>query len=319
VAFSHGAAIPFKLLLSSGGQVAHAFAAVSGVLFNGVAAVSLFFVISGFCIHFPSARVHRLNTRTFLIRRYTRIGGPLIAAWMIIACSPERVASAGQAVLWSVYCELIYYTLYPILFRLFLLLGIEAVLGAATAVSVLLIATHWSYVWQWQFGISVTWLVGLPSWLLGCLIAQKTSHATPPRPRLSIWFWRGGAWIYSVAAIVAVSHSPIVVGYPATLLVFSFYCYFWLRRELERYTSNPPNALLEWAGTWSFSLYLVHNLVIAAWIQLDLPWPLLINWFLKIVTILAASYVFYAVVEYPCHVLARRVGSPITRIRFSHE
>jgi len=143
VAFSHGAAIPFKLLLVNGGQVAHAVADLSGVLFNGVAAVSVFFVISGFCIHFPSARADRIHTRVFLIRRYTRIGGPLIATWVIIACSPARVASAGQAVLWSVYCELIYYSLYPLLFKLFLSLGIETILAAATLVSVLLIATGW--------------------------------------------------------------------------------------------------------------------------------------------------------------------------------
>jgi len=120
--------------------------------------------------------------------------------------------------------------------------------------------------------------------------------------------------MYSIAAIFAVSHSPIVVGYPATLLVFSFYCYFWLQRELGHYASDPPHPLLEWAGTWSFSLYLVHNLIIAAWTELDLAWPVLISWVLRFVTILTASYAFYAAVEYPCHMLARRFGSPTNRL-----
>jgi peptidoglycan/LPS O-acetylase OafA/YrhL len=309
VVFSHGAAFPLRALLSGGGYVAQAIGALYGMLFNGVAAVIVFFLISGFCIHFPWARASRFDTGTFLLRRCIRVGGPLIVVWLIIACSPDNVAAAGRAVLWTVYCELIYYLLYPAIFRLFLKFGIRKVLAAATAVSSVLIITHWPTVFHWQFGIGLTWLVGLPSWLLGCLIAGEMSRcngASHPRP--SIWLWRAGAWAFTVAAVFAISHSPVVIGYPATLLVFSFYCYFWLLQELHRYASSPPSALLEWAGTWSYSLYLTHNLVITAWPGFKFPLPPLIDWAAKFAVILAASYAFYRAVEFPCHVLARKIG-----------
>jgi peptidoglycan/LPS O-acetylase OafA/YrhL len=52
----------------------------------------------------------------------------------------------------------------------------------------------------------------------------------------------------------------------------------------------------------------MHNLIIAEWAELDFAWPLLINWASRLIVILAASYAFYRVVEYPCHLLARRTG-----------
>lgn len=309
VVFSHGAGIPIRHLLGGGGYFEHAVGALSGIVFNGVAAVIVFFLISGFCIHFPWVSAARLDSRTFLMRRYIRIGGPLIVVWLVILCSSDNVATAGRAVLWSVYCELIYYLFYPIIFRLFLAFGIRRVLAVSTAVSLLLIVTHWSNAFHWQFGIWLTWLVGLPSWLLGCLMAEEVRRSkTVQRPGISIWFWRAGAWVYTVASVLALSHSPLVLGYPATLLIFSFYCYFWLRQELCGYSSKPPFALLEWAGTWSYSLYLMHNLIIAKWAELDVALPPLIDGAAKFLAILVASYAFYAAVEYPCHVLARKFG-----------
>jgi peptidoglycan/LPS O-acetylase OafA/YrhL len=307
VALSHGAGLPLKGILGNRGPIGHAVASIHGVLFNGVAAVAVFFVISGFCIHLPCARERRLSVRPYLIRRYVRIGGPLLAALAVMHLTPEPIARAGAGVLWSVYCELIYYTLYPLLFALFLRYGIPRIVSAATLVAGLLLVMHSSYLRPWEFGIEATWLIGLPSWLLGCLMADRARRWSIDDDRIAIWPWRVGAWLYSAAALAAVFHAPVPVGFPATSLIFAFYCYPWLSRELKRYRIEPPVGGLEWAGTWSYSLYLTHAMVIAAFSTYsDLP-PLM-AWIVELVAIVSIAYSFHLCVERPSHALARRLG-----------
>ena len=56
VALNHGAAPPFAEWFGRTALWSRALAGLSAVMFNGVAAVLVFFVISGFCIHYPYAR-----------------------------------------------------------------------------------------------------------------------------------------------------------------------------------------------------------------------------------------------------------------------
>jgi len=312
VALSHGGGLPFRPLTQGGGWFGHIIAAGNGVLFNGVAAVIVFFLISGFCIHIPWATAHRLNILSHLTRRYIRIGGPLIGCYIIIYLSNAEVGAAVYAVLWSIYCEIIYYTIYPLIFYLSRQLGIRTLVFVATIISGSIIVSHWSYLYPWEFGIQLTWLVGLPSWLLGCLLAEQATHQKLAATR-RIWVWRGSALIYTSAAVVAVFHSPITLGYPATMLIFSFYCYFWLQYELTVYLNTKPSVVLEWGGTWSYSMYLIHNIVIVSFAQPHFPLPYLAGWALQLLAIFLASYAFYLAVEYPCHLLARRLGQAASR------
>src|SRR5690242_18982998 len=101
------------------------------ILFCGPAAVIVFFVISGFCIHYPFRGVERLQVSSFLARRYIRIGIPALAAmglagWTgvqaLLLKSPSfaftldairHVNDGHTGLIWSLVCELIYYTCYP--------------------------------------------------------------------------------------------------------------------------------------------------------------------------------------------------------------
>ena len=311
VVLGHWDGLPFLPLLRDRGWLGHLVAGINGVLFNGVAAVTLFFLISGFCIHYPWARAGRVDVRRHLMRRYVRIGGPLLASLAIAALANDAVRNALFGVLWSVYCELIYYTLYPALFLLFRRYGVTRALAAATMLSTVLIASRWSYLWPWQFGVALTWAVGLPSWLLGCLLAERLVQRRLV-PGRSIWPWRAAALMLSAGATGSVFHAPIAFGYPASMLVFAFFCFFWLKRELARYAVRPPLRLLEWAGGWSYSLYLIHNMVIAGFAAVRLAWPYAMGWTAEFLAILLASYAFYAGVERPSHALARRLGKPYT-------
>lgn len=309
VALSHGAAFPLKALWLAPGPIGHIVIGVYDCLFDGVAAVIVFFVISGFCIHYPWARAESLDVRSHLVRRYVRIGVPLLA---VLACSQligGEIAEEGRGVLWSVYCELIYYSLYPALFVVFRKHGVLIVLIASTVLSVLLIASHPYYLWVWEFGLSLTWLELLPSWLLGCLLAERVAKGAAVPIRGSIIVWRATALIYTSAATVIVFHAPVKLGYPVTMLVFSFFAFFWAEQEILRFVRRPPSQIFEWLGSWSYSIYLIHNMVLPAVGLAVLP-PFL-AWITIVVGIFGASYAFAVLVEFPSHHLARLAARSI--------
>jgi len=78
--------------------------------FDGIGAVIAFFIISGFVIHYPNKNGIP-NLKEFWIRRFVRIVIPLciILPLGLLFDHPEK------AVVWSLFCELIYYAIYPFL------------------------------------------------------------------------------------------------------------------------------------------------------------------------------------------------------------
>lgn len=75
--------------------------------FCGPAAVVVFFVISGFCIHYPYAKGQAFHWCGFLVSRLTRILLPMLAAIGIFRLCAQ--IDKLQLILWSIYCEMIYY------------------------------------------------------------------------------------------------------------------------------------------------------------------------------------------------------------------
>jgi peptidoglycan/LPS O-acetylase OafA/YrhL len=87
-------------------------AAIIGNAFVGVCAVIAFFVISGIVIHFPYTGEKRLDTFSFLVKRYLRLGIPMLVVYLIAKLIGMPISYLP---FWSLYCELMYYSLYPII------------------------------------------------------------------------------------------------------------------------------------------------------------------------------------------------------------
>ena len=89
--------------------------------------------------------------------------------------------------------------------------------------------------------------------------------------------------------------------------------YVWLRNEI-RYARYAKLGVLEWAGAFSYSMYLVHQQAAVLFTSIvghfDSPWL----WPLKIGFILAFSYVFYRLVERPSHHAARSVQRRVSEV-----
>jgi peptidoglycan/LPS O-acetylase OafA/YrhL len=285
--------------------------------FNPVAAVIVFFLISGFCIHLPYRKQTEMALTPYFTRRFVRILIPMAAAFLLAIPLKVKYSLFSDSILWSLVCEEIYYLLYPLLrliagrvtwTGLFCFTFPVAFVVALTTLNKSEI-THGIYP---ALGPQLTWFLGLPCWLLGCVLAERLeSFGAASVTFRQIWLWRLDIWLATWVCSVLKFHSPI--GYPLTLNVFAILAFFWLQREIAYYRVRKPTYLFEKAGAWSYSMYLMHLHAQATYVLIGLPVLLFpLGWTVHLAFLLCVCYVFYLIVEAPSHKLARQLAKHIS-------
>src|ERR1035437_3963787 len=159
---------------------------------TGPNAVVVFFVISGFCIHFPHRNEARIDFREFMVRRYIRVGLPAVVAGYLLYNTGFH--SLQDSVLWSIICELIYYSLYPWFIAIKRKYGWRPLLAVSYLAALILVASRTTGPYNGDFtsfGAGFTWILGLPCWLLGCVLAEHCTAFWPHRPAVQ-WGIRWG-------------------------------------------------------------------------------------------------------------------------------
>lgn len=318
VTLSHGARPPLAET-----AVAHPglglFAAVNNGLFNGVAAVMMFFVISGFVIHLPQASGRALEPLEHFARRLVRIAPPALIAYFVYVLVGSDCMTRFEGILWSIWCEIAYYLLYPSLLPLMRRFGTERMIAMTTGLSLAMIVLTWPTLYHSELALVPLVAIGLPSWLLGCRLAEI--HVEGRLPSFgSPWIWRGVAVVLSAAMKIPVTHGPLPIGYPAGHWLFAIFCFFWLGREIEAFKAAPPPKLFERLGEGSYSLYLVHIPVILTMTAFaaGLVPPeaggigavglRFLIWGLGCGALFVGTWGFYRLVELPFHHMARLLG-----------
>lgn len=301
VAMSHGA-IPFRALSDD----ATIRLALSGfaTTFNGVAAVMVFFIVSGLCIQLPHVGATRVDVIPFIVRRFVRVGLPLVGIAAIARVVGQSAVDGLEAVAWSLYAELFYYSIFPALFVLARRFGWGSLLAVSALPSVGLAATFYN-----QVPVNMGWLAwiwGLPVWISGCLLAEIVSTwaqtaASHQECAHRLTLLSIATWATS-AVPMFFQRLGLDISYPVTMLPFSLLAWFWLRCELQH---RQPVKLLEQLGAASYSIYLVHNVAICGLKEHLLTLHPLVALPLRITAIAGACYVFFKLVEYPAHRLAR--------------
>jgi peptidoglycan/LPS O-acetylase OafA/YrhL len=281
----------------------------------GPPAVIGFFVISGFCIHYPFADdAARLPVLRFYARRYLRVSVPILAAVIILMLVQPGVVLLGdtsilwRSTLWSLLCEEIYYGLYPLLRAARHRIGMDRLVVLSFTASLVIIGATFPAVEWYELGVLGTSLALLPVWLLGAKLAEDVS-----RSRLrevgggEIALWRMAAWIVMWISLLLHFHG----GFHQTASgpVVGIFAYFWLKAEVANKNISKMVQVIATVGTWSYSLYLVHPLIIAVFSRFDLRGTQSMSiWILLMALIMTCSYLFYVLIEAPSHALARRIS-----------
>jgi peptidoglycan/LPS O-acetylase OafA/YrhL len=290
-----------------GAMPARLIGGLLGVIFNGPAAVIVFFVLSGLVIHLPYINGKRFDLLEYYSRRYLRILPPVAAFLAIYLAMSDAPSSWNNTVLWSIICEAIYYLIYPVIRRIdftqcsVIFGGITLMIAVSNSST--LLAAHNGYV---AFGYG-TWLIGLPCWLAGCAIATHLCEVRKVGER-EIWLWRVGILAGSIILRAAKFHAPTYLASDVvTLTLFCIPVALWIERE-ARYFLNREAPWLDKLGVASYSLYLVHPLAAMA---VGLAGA---HFLLAYIAIAALGTVlFYFVVERTSHRAARHVGRRLTK------
>jgi len=277
--------------------------------FDGTSAVIAFFIISGFVIHYPNKNGIPSLTE-FWIRRFLRILIPL----SVILIAGSWLGHPENTVVWSLYCELIYYALYPFMAKINLSWKRKffiAYIIAALAIGVLCFHDIIAFIKQsntdyqgyyWQLGWYLTWIVGLPCWLLGVLIAEHID-SVKQSPFNRVIAYRVGVFVMSCFCCFAKFH--LHLSYILSMNIFALLLYKWLQTEIAWFKHQPANRVLEYMGKFSYSLYLCHPLLYV-FLRQFIPYNTF-TYPLFILLTVACAYGFYLVVEKPGHRLARRI------------
>jgi peptidoglycan/LPS O-acetylase OafA/YrhL len=315
VVFSHLEFVPVLKALApwmppAAGQMALVAQKYINFFFNGSAAVVAFFIISGFCIHYPYASGKTLAVTPFYLARGTRIGLPIVVATLLAYQLPNGPWAIG-GVLWSLYAEVIYYAIYPLLRQAFQRFGMRNTILASSVISCCMV---WlpdpNQGYLWCYGVAGTWLLCLPMWLLGCLIAESVGkqryRALANRPMLMPALRLLVVLVIWPASVLhAISH-PIPLKY--TMLLFSPLCAVWIYFEFLQ--DRPFSLFVKFSrlGSACFSIYLMHILVPlllgALWgvERTALAWPLMM------VSVIILSSLFYFLVERPSHLWSKKLA-----------
>lgn len=308
-------------------------------LFAGPAAVIVFFVISGYCIHNAYQKDVTLKPINYYASRFIRIGLPL----GILLCVVQPLPTGQnylQSVLWSLYCEMVYYAVYPVLRPRFRYIG-DMIAGCLLMAGVMVAAVRLlghpacqSCVYE-TYRVPGTALLYAAGWLAGCLIAETQRNAERFAVRgayspLTVWaknaLGRSTAYladhliVLRVAVVAAGAAIMILLSgsglKPAfvpritpdiTLPMFQFLAAIWIAAETATPSRSVVWSRLAALGAWSYSLYLCHKMALALLEKAGLDTTLPAVWLGQMALAFAISYAFYRLIERPSHLISQRL------------
>ncbi|NKM69154.1 acyltransferase family protein [Rhizobium laguerreae] len=279
---------------------------ISRYIFTGHPAVIAFFVVSGFCIHYPY-RFRGLQVAPFLAGRFIRIVPPATAAFILAQVLGMKAYNPIDGyILWSVVCEAVYYCLYP------LILPISRRIGWPILIATSVIASYGVAIGLGSdgfgnaqaYGPQLNWVVGLPAWLLGCYLAENFERLKLPG---NVWGWRAATAASASTLYWATMNTG--AGFYLTMVPFSALAGCWILGEIRSASERGPISTMESIGGACFSIYLVHAIAATAVERFVISTPALVC-----LLSLALVYPFYRWIEKPSHGAARHAKKAIEEL-----
>ena len=296
-------------------------------------AILLFFLISGFCIHYPNTiKAEHPSWKTYFKRRFWRIYPTYACAILFTAIisyycyykwgdrtwAPEKVLRVlsitqnyppgnGQFLsnpsLWTIPLEIEFYALYPVAF--FLLSRIKFCWLIFLSVCISSVSVYIAKLgMQW---ISFTAFFLWPTWLLGIWIAEL--HREKKVAKLNTLYLFAGAILLLISSLTSVLEKWDSWCQYTSWTGFYFFL-FLLFLRLEKFFSKFNQffilKILSWLGKISFSLYLIHFPLFKLFGYFhrdyfgDKPANFLVT-LIYLIPVIILSWLFYKFIENPIH------------------
>jgi peptidoglycan/LPS O-acetylase OafA/YrhL len=307
----------------------------SVVVFNGRAAVVMFFVLSGFVMSFGFGASKRLNAQLyfgFLIRRFFRLMPALWAALVLaLIINPDlhrNLRSMEQyallkdlsfdSVAWTLVIEIAICFIYPFMATAAALLsvGVQALVIVFLAWSFRNAPEIHYYLCRAPAPI-LAFSLGLAVPTLGKLAVQLTDRLSPLGPLLAILAMMSqeiARWYASFD-----QRAAFAVEYCTIFLPFgSFYIISWLLFGRHRVVADLLRRdSIAAIGRWSYGIYLFHlPIIFAICREVDAINSPSVRVSIVIVTTIAATLPIAAIsfrwIETPCIAIGRRLTDLIT-------
>jgi peptidoglycan/LPS O-acetylase OafA/YrhL len=280
-----------------------------GNSFVGVAAVIVFFILSGFVIHYPyAAGKKKIKIMEFYFRRLSRIIIPAVITIVIY----QYTFNLPLGIIWSLVCEAIYYLLYPLVSffieKLDLIIGLAFVFSYIGTIGYSIFSDTYNGDFH-RLGYFGTWITGLPAWLLG--VKLSTLYVEFRREELQPsfkWIAINRITIFFLSSVTSILRFHFDIAYGYTLPIFSLFVFFWLKNELLFYLNKEENKTLAYGGNFSYSIYLIHSLILFFFLHyLDIKMLNIAYSAALILIILLASWIFYVIIEKPSQLLSKSI------------
>tara|TARA_B100000282_G_C31736113_1_gene493558 strand:+ start:1411 stop:2451 length:1041 start_codon:yes stop_codon:yes gene_type:complete len=294
--------------------------------------ILLFFLISGFCIHYPNTLHNaRPNWKNYFKRRFWRIYPTYFFAvfltifisyychiqWEDNTWSTEKIIRIltlsqnyppgnGQFLsnpsLWTIPLEIEFYFLYPLAFLLISRYGFYWILILSIFLSGIAIHLTKEGI-QW---VSFTSLFLWPSWLLGSWVA--TLHRENKLSKLKFFTIYPTTFLFLILALISrLHHWESWIQYVSWLaFYFCFFILFLRSKKILKLEGMAILRFLAWIGKISFSLYLIHFPLfkLLGYIHCEYfgekPANFLFSLF-YLAPVIVMAWLFYKYVENPIH------------------
>ena len=293
--------------------------------------VTLFFVLSGFCIHLPQARKERegapfIGWRTFYKRRarrllpthYASIALAVAAAYfvptdlitrptiptlvahvfMVHTWVSKAVFYSINAVFWSIAVEVHFYLSYPVLLWIRKRFG-RALLPILVGIGIAVyLAGYIPPQGDARFVIQNLFLVTWWWWGMGVVLADIYVQGEVGSWARVLTF-RGALWVWGIVSLAIAWFDPTIGGAHIRYWIAPITCAAALGAAAIGPTRDRDVPPLEWLGDFSYSLYLMHPVALAFTARLlpDNALPGVVGLFLDVLAAVAVSRLFFQLVE----------------------
>tara|TARA_B100002019_G_scaffold280943_1_gene284451 strand:- start:1552 stop:2661 length:1110 start_codon:yes stop_codon:yes gene_type:complete len=300
-------------------------------------AILLFFLISGFCIHYPntssSAQPHWLH---YFKRRFWRIYPTyLVSVFLTASISyyihiqwddttwkiervirvallsqnypPENGQFLSNPSLWTIPLEIEFYAIYPLAFFLILRLKFTWLIFISLCISAFTVyLMHLGFQW-----VSYTSLLLWPSWLLGAWVAALYRENKISEINLVVFSF--GLIVFLILSLLSRLEnweSWLQYGFWTGFYFILFLLFLRSEKDIYRARKYLIYRALAWLGQISFSLYLVHFPLFKLFGYLhrdffgEKPANFLFS-LLYFIPVIFLAWIFFKFIENPIHIWSK--------------